>query len=217
MCFHSQQTKTALELKKRFKAEVKENETIQPSIYNGFEFPKTPIIIDKEPNVIQHFNWGLLPSWTKDINFRTNTLNAKIETLNEKPSFKPYLVQRCLIIADGFFEWQWLDVKGKNKQQYKISLTSNEAFAFAGLYNNWINTTTNETINTYTIITTEANELMSEIHNSKKRMPLILNPNDEQDFLSGKSIPVTEINLKAEKLINPNKKKEAQLGFDFGE
>lgn len=215
MCFHSQQTKTATELKQRFKAEIKEGEKIQPSVYNGFDYPKTPIIINKEPNIIQHYHWGLLPSWTEDIKFRAKTLNAKIETLHEKPSYKHYLSQRCLIIADGFYEWQWLDAKGKNKQQFFITKANDEAFAFAGLYNSWLNKNTNEFINTYTIITTEANELMSVIHNSKKRMPVILNPNEEQDYLNGKELPKINIDLKADKVLSSKKKIETQLGFDF--
>jgi putative SOS response-associated peptidase YedK len=75
----------------------------------------------------------LIPAWAKDKTIQQYTLNAKIETLNEKPSFKNNIKNRCLVIADGYYEWQWLDPKGKNKQKYLITLTSEEPFAFAGI------------------------------------------------------------------------------------
>jgi len=83
------------------------------------------------------------------------------------------------VIANGFFEWQWLDPKGKTKQKYEIGLPDEELFAFAGLYSQWINPATAEVKNTFTIVTTEANPLLSEIHNTKKRMPIILKKEDE--------------------------------------
>jgi putative SOS response-associated peptidase YedK len=84
------------------------------------------------------------------------------------PSFRDAVKNRCLIIADGFFEWKWLDKAGKEKQQYQISLPSNELFAFAGIYSTWTDKTTGEMINTYAIVTTEADSFMAEIHNIKK-------------------------------------------------
>jgi putative SOS response-associated peptidase YedK len=97
----------------------------------------------------------------------------------------PSTSKRCLVLADGFYEWKWLDPKGKSKQKYLLTLPDNKAFAFAGLWNTWTNRNTGETLNTYTIITTAANELMSEIHNTKKRMPVILNPEAEKNWLDG--------------------------------
>jgi putative SOS response-associated peptidase YedK len=80
-----------------------------------------------------------------------------LETLDQKPSFKPFISSRYLILADGFFEWKWLDPKGKAKQKYLLFLSGEEAFAFAGLWNSWHNKSTGEILNTYTIITTAAN------------------------------------------------------------
>jgi len=108
-----------------------------------------------------------------------------LETLDQKPSSKPSISKRCLIPADGFFKWKWLEPKGKAKQKYFLSLPGEEAFAFAGLWNSWHNKSTGEILNTYTIITTAANQLMSEIHNTKKRMPVILNPETGNDWLNG--------------------------------
>ena len=185
MCFHSKQSKDAQTIAKRFKAKVFDDINVQSDRYNGFTFPKTPVITNKLPDTIQLYNWGLMPSWSKDQKFRVNTLNARIETLSEKPSFKNCITNRCLIISDGFFEWKWLDEKGKNKQQYLITIPNEEPFAFAGIYSRWADKTTGEVLDTYSIITTEANELMAEIHNTKKRMPVLLTPENEQQWLSG--------------------------------
>lgn len=189
MCFHSKQSKDAQTLEKRFKAKI-ENKSMFQSVehYNGFSYPKTPVIIDKEQEFIKHFQWGLIPSWAKDCTIQKFTLNAKIETLAEKPSFKNSINKRCLIIADGFYEWQWLDKSGKQKQKYLITKPDNELFAFAGIYSDWIDKNTGEIINTYSILTTQANVLMSEIHNTQKRMPVILKTEDELNYLNGQNI-----------------------------
>jgi len=197
MCFHSQQSKTAQELKQRFGVTFKDENQFSPALYNGFQYPKTPVITNIESDTIQLFNWGLLPHWAKDTTIRKSTLNARIETLTEKPSFRDAINKCCLILVDGFFEWQWLDPKGKNKQKYQITLPNNDAFAFAGLWNEWTDKTTGELIKSYTIITTEANELMSQIHNSQKRMPFILSKENEFEWLKGKQIQMVDLELKA--------------------
>ena len=197
MCFHSQQSKTAQELKHRFGVTFKEESQFSPAVYNGFQYPKTPVITNKESDTIQLFNWGLIPLWAKDTTIRKSTLNARIETLTEKPSFRDVVNNRCLILVDGFFEWQWLDPKGKQKQKYLITLPNNEAFAFAGLWNEWTDKTTGELLKTYTIITTEANELMSKIHNSQKRMPFILTKENEFEWLNGNKRQILNVELHA--------------------
>jgi putative SOS response-associated peptidase YedK len=88
-----------------------------------------------------------------------------------------------LVLANGFYEWQWLDVKGKNKVKYQIGIADEALFAFAGLYSYWKNERTSEIVRTFTIVTTEANTLMAKIHTIKKRMPIILQPEDEQNWL----------------------------------
>ena len=124
-------------------------------------------------------------------------MNAKIETINEKPSFRQSVNNRCLILVDGFYEWQWLDEKGKKKQRYLLALPKDELFCLAGIWNIWVDKSTGEIINTYTILTTEANELMAKIHNSKKRMPVIVNKENEENWLKGLEIKNNEINLEA--------------------
>ena len=199
MCFHSKQTKSAQELKHRFKAEFPNESLYKPTIYNGFQHPKTPIITNDKNKTIQMCSWGLIPPWAKNTDIQRVTLNARIETLDKKPSFKSVINNRCLILSDGFYEWQWLDKKGKEKQKYLITAPNETAFAFAGLWSQWIDKTTGEVIKSYTIITTQANHLMSKIHNTKKRMPVILNPNNENDWLMGNAINSNNMNLIATK------------------
>jgi putative SOS response-associated peptidase YedK len=185
MCFHSKLSKEAVELETRFKAKMDSPELfISSTSINGFSFPLNPVITIEKPNTIQLFNWGLIPNWAKDKEIRKNTLNARIETINEKVSFKNSVENRCLILADGFYEWQWLDDLGKKKQKHLIHLPNDQAFAFAGIYSKWIDKQTGELLYTYSIVTTEAKGLMLNIHNSKKRMPIILNPENEQDWLN---------------------------------
>ena len=189
MCFHYKQTKSAAALQNRFKATVDNPlEFRLQNHINGFEFPKMPVIIDESPQIITHYTWGLIPAWAKDSAIQKYTLNAKIETLHEKPSFKNSVNKRCLVIADGYFEWQWLDAKGKNKQKYEIGLPNEELFAFAGLYSHWVDKNTGELKKTYTILTTEANPLLAAIHNSKKRMPVVLQREDESKWLQHEPI-----------------------------
>jgi putative SOS response-associated peptidase YedK len=203
MCFTIKQSKEPKELEQRFKAKNKFNLNIISDNINGFIFPQTSVISNQNPNEIQLFHWGLLPSFTQDMGFIKNTLNAKIETLEEKPSFKNSIQNRCLIIADGFYEWQWLDKAGKKKQKYLIELPNQDLFCFAGIYNQWVNKLTGETLNTFAMLTTEANPLMAEIHNSKKRMPVILTPQNESLWLAGinkNDFVKPEVTLKAVKI-----------------
>ncbi len=193
MCFYTQQKDTIPKLQKRFNAVVNQPQMfLQSDFINGFSHPNLPVIINTASSIIQtDFHWGLLPTWTNDITFRKNTLNAKIETVTEKPSFTNLLENRCLVIATAFYEWHWLDDKGKNKQKYIIH-GEDELFTFAGIYNTWTNPLNGENINTFTILTTAANQTMEYIHNHKKRMPIILKKDDEQKWLQG-NIPLSEI------------------------
>jgi putative SOS response-associated peptidase YedK len=191
MCFHSQQQKSPQEIAKRFKLDLQDVPNNVTGLFNGFNFPKTPVITNREMNQVQLFNWGLIPNWSQDNEIKKFTLNARIETLAEKPSFKDSVNNRCLILSDGFFEWQWRDSKGKEKRKYLIQVPQKELFAFAGIWSEWTNPETGNVVKSYSIITTEANELMSEIHNSKKRMPIIVPKEREFDWLN--AIPIPEV------------------------
>ncbi|OYX86783.1 MAG: DUF159 family protein [Flavobacteriales bacterium 32-34-25] len=193
MCFFTQQNAPKNKVKTRFNATIDNDQNYFESDYvNGFSYPNLPIILDSKPDIITtNYTWGLLPSWTKDIDFRKNTLNARIETIDEKASFKNVTQNRCLIIATAFYEWHWNDEKGKSKDKYQINSQDEEIFTFAGLYSKWINPLTGEEKNTYTMVTTEANEIMSYVHNHKKRMPIMLNRKDETAWLD-KSVKISE-------------------------
>lgn len=190
MCFHSRQSKSAQELEHRFNAKFIDKALYKASVYNGFEFPRTPVICNQQPDIIQLFQWGLIPSWAKDNSIKKHTLNARIESIHEKPAFRNAANKRCLVLCDGFYEWKWLDPKGKNKQKYLLTLPNDEAFAFAGLWSEWIDKSSGEIIHSYTILTTEATGLMSEIHNSKNRMPVILSKEYEKEWLLGAELKI---------------------------
>ena len=186
MCFYYQLSAKAQKLESRYNKTFPNDSTFQKqSFINAFEFPATPIIINNQ-NRFVFYNWGLIPHWANNNTIKKYTLNARIETLSEKPSFKNIIHQRCLIPATGFYEWKWLDSKGKNKEKYLIQNKEQTVFSFAGLYSIWVDNKSNQTHNTFTILTTQANPLMAEIHHTKKRMPVILEKEDESAWLSGK-------------------------------
>ncbi|MBI5326351.1 MAG: SOS response-associated peptidase [Ignavibacteriae bacterium] len=131
------------------------------------------VVLNDGNNEITFVKWGLIPFWSKDSSIGKKMFNARGETLLEKPSFKNLLKnKRCVVIADGFYEWQKLEGNPK-KVRHFIKMKSNEPFVFAGLWDAWIDKSTGESITTATIITTEPNELIAEIH---ERMPVIISP-----------------------------------------
>jgi putative SOS response-associated peptidase YedK len=154
---------------------------------NGFDHNHLPVVAGNE---IDLMSWGLIPWFTKTADaakiIRNQTLNAISEEMFDKASYKDALKngQRCLVPVTGFYEWRWLDAKGKEKQPYFIHLRDQKIFSMAGLYSTWKNPETNEVLKSYTVLTTRANNLMSTIHNNKKRMPVIIDPKFEQDWLN---------------------------------
>ncbi|UJH92137.1 SOS response-associated peptidase [Antarcticibacterium sp. 1MA-6-2] len=171
MCYRTKLNAKIKDLEKTFDAKFIEPEAHTPrEEINAFDFCRTPVITNENPEEINLYHWGLIPQWAKDENIKKMTLNGKIETVTEKPAFRNSVKNRCLILADGYYEWQWLDAKGKNKQKYLIYPKDQKIFAFAGIYSSWIHPENGDLINSYTILTTEANETMAKIHNTKKRM-----------------------------------------------
>lgn len=205
MCYRTKLSSKLTDIEKAFEARFIEPETYTPQMeINAFTFSKTPVITDENSGEVQMFQWGLVPFWAKDDSIKKMTLNAKIETASQKPAFRNSVENRCLIIADGYYEWQWLDAKGKLKQKYLIHPIEQEIFAFAGIYSTWKNPESGALINSYSILTTQANELMSEIHNNKKRMPVVLKKQDRHRWLAGTEINdfafPYEVALEAEKI-----------------
>jgi putative SOS response-associated peptidase YedK len=123
--------------------------------------------------------WGLVPFWAKDPKIGYSTINAKAETIATAPAFREaFKFRRCLVPADLFYEWQKIDAK--TKQPFAIGLKDGSPYAFAGLWERWRDPKTREPLETFTIITTDPNELLEPLHN---RMPVILQPQDYERWL----------------------------------
>src|SRR5665647_3196478 len=138
-----------------------------------------PVIVQHEQVEMVMMQWGLIPHWVKDPKKSMHPINAKAETLAEKPMFCSLLKNnRCLVPASGFYEWK---MDGKRKIPYYIHLKDSPLFAFAGLYDVWYDAF-NEAHPTYTVITSYANDLVAPLHN---RMPAILKREGESRWLSG--------------------------------
>lgn len=166
------------DLKTRFN--LTETPVAQAS-YNIAPSQNAPVIIRQSPNTLILMKWGLIPSWAKDPRIGFRMINARAETVETSPAFRgPYKKQRCLIPANGFYEWK---KDGKLKQPYYIKSANDELFSMAGLYDIWKDAEGHETWS-YTIITTEPNDLMKSIHN---RMPVILDKFDEDKWLDIKT------------------------------
>lgn len=180
MCYQTKITKKKEEMQRHFDAKISGLDDFDPAeVIKAFDFPKTPVITDEDPKLIQLYQWGLIPYWADESWNRNYTLNARIESLKEKPSFKNVVNNRCLILVNGFYEWQHI---GNNKIKYDIGF-NNELFALAGLYDHWADT------KTYTVVTTEAQGIMREIHNTKLRMPFALYDQEEMNaWLSGGTV-----------------------------
>ncbi|MDX2239904.1 MAG: SOS response-associated peptidase [Leptolyngbyaceae cyanobacterium bins.302] len=132
--------------------------------------------------------WGLVPSWAKDPAVGNRLINARSETVAEKPSFRSALrYRRCLLVADGFYEWQR---EGRKKQPYYFQLEDHQPFGFAGLWEQWESQTTGEVLETCTILTTAANEMLRPIHD---RMPVILHPDEYDRWLDPELNQSTQI------------------------
>jgi putative SOS response-associated peptidase YedK len=137
--------------------------------------------------------WGLIPFFAKDAKIAYSTINARAETVVTSPIFrKPMKCRRCLVPADLFWEWQKIDTK--TKQPYAIALKDDSLFAFAGLWDTWKDKATGQSIDTYTVITTDPNELISglSIHD---RMPVILHRQDYERWLAPAEPPQLPIDL----------------------
>ena len=161
------------------------------------EFPECPVRYNIAPtqSILTVLNtpvprltltcWGLIPFWAKDRAIGSTMINARAETLLSKPSFKNSLLKRrCMILSDGFYEWKGA---GKSREPFFIRLKSGAPFGFAGLWDKWTDKHTGQDILSSTIITTDANALIAEVHN---RMPVILNPDHYKTWLSEKEVPV---------------------------
>ncbi|MVM34036.1 SOS response-associated peptidase [Spirosoma sp. HMF4905] len=187
MCYHKSLVVSAPELETRYEAQLPASAHFQPVYHaNAYQFPAWPILTHQEPGRFQMMHWGLIPRWTKTdddaAEIRTWTINARSETIYDKPSFRSAAQagKRCLIPVTGFYEWH---TKGSKKFPFYITATDQKIASIAGLWDEWTDPETGELKSTYTLLTTDANPLLAAIHNSKKRMPCLLTPEAEHAWL----------------------------------
>ena len=187
-------TKKIEKYEQRFGVEYGESEITAVYHTSGFSHAPIPVITHVHPDRIEMFTWGLIPFWVKDLKgaakIQNRTLNARDNTLFEKPSFRAAArKRRCLVIADGFYDHHWKD--GKSFPFY-ISLKSGEPFAFGGIWERWGEG--NETRYTVSIVTTDPNQIMTYIHNKPAasdtpRMPFIIRQEFEQAWIDPDTTP----------------------------
>jgi putative SOS response-associated peptidase YedK len=198
MCFSVNVNLVKEELENRYGATLIDPDKYRPSYYyHAFGLPEMPAVCSGMPARIRLLKWGLIPSWIKtndDANdIRYKTFNARSESIDKKPSFSYSLrSKRCLIPVKCFFEWQHV---GNEKIPWYIYHSENEILTFAGLYDEWIADTTGELISTFSIITTDANDLLAEIHNSARRMPVILEKSAEIRWIDLSTSPADALSL----------------------
>lgn len=142
--------------------------------YNIAPSQAVPVVrfeADRDGRILASHRWGLVPSWAKDVKVGYRMINARSETAASKPAFrKPFRERRCLVVADGFYEWARA---GTARRPWYFRLRSGEPFAFAGLWERWISMETGEVVDSCTILTTSANDVVRPVH---ERMPVILPP-----------------------------------------
>ena len=182
MCFTVNVNLIREELENRYGATLIDPDKYRPSYYyHAFSLPYLPAICSGEPSKIRLLSWGLIPGWTTSIDqaniIRYKTFNARAESIEIKPSFSSsFRTKRCIIPVKGFFEWQHV---GNEKIPWYIYHTENEILSLAGIYDDWVENNTGVVHSTFSIVTTAANDLMATIHNSGRRMPVILDKPSE--------------------------------------
>lgn len=187
MCFTVNVNLVKDELESRFGVLFPDADRFRPSYYyHAFTLPELPVVCTGSPGRIELMKWGLIPFWTKSAadaeEIRYKTFNARAESLFSKPSFSnPAKSKRCLVPVRGFFEWQHTP---GGKIPWYIYHSDDDIFSLAGVYDHWTDSLTGNVTDTFSVITTSANEMMAVIHNSRKRMPAILDKKDEELWLN---------------------------------
>jgi putative SOS response-associated peptidase YedK len=166
----------AEEIVKRFNVEVPDHYTPR---YNAAPTQILPVITNQQPEGLSFFRWGLIPPWSRGISIGAKLINARSETVTEKPSFKnAFKSRRCLVMSDGYYEWK--KASKKAKIPYRIQLDSGHLFSFAGLWESYEDED-ESIIHSFTILTTRSNDLTAHVH---ERMPVILTPETEKIWLN---------------------------------
>jgi putative SOS response-associated peptidase YedK len=153
---------------------------IKPN-YNAAPSQHLPVVtFDGEHNQLELMEWGLIPHWSKQKQTGYSMINARMETLLEKPTYKrPFKTHRCIIPASGFYEWKKTE---NGKQPYYITISDQPLIGFAGIFDIWEDKTTGSTLKSYSIITTASKGVMEQIH---ERTPVILRQDQEKNWLQG--------------------------------
>ncbi|HRY97560.1 MAG TPA: SOS response-associated peptidase [Bacteroidales bacterium] len=175
MCGRFSLTTQEDQIEKLFNVEV--DRSMYVPRYNGAPSQNLAVITSDDPGRLSFLRWGLVPPWAPDPAMGAKMINARAETIQEKPAFRAaFRKRRCLVPADGFFEWM---KAGKARQPYRFLMKDGLPFAFAGIWEEWKDGD-GRPLRTFSIITTTANELMAPIHH---RMPVILAPQDYSIYL----------------------------------
>jgi len=165
------------------------NATIPPR-FNIAPSQGVPVVTNNGENRLDFFTWGLVPSWAKDPAIGSRMINARAETLADKPSFRnAFKRRRCLILADGFYEWQKIPGSSTKIPTY-IRMKDGKPFAFAGLWEDWYSPDGSQILSA-TIITTQPNQLVKPIHD---RMPAILSADNYKTWLTPGEVPYQQLN-----------------------
>jgi putative SOS response-associated peptidase YedK len=199
MCFYVNIKIKPIEIKQHFvniKQDLNSYNSPNNDFISAFEKPSLPLLLLNNSFKFQNHVWGLIPDWAENNkDFYLNTLNAREETLLTKPSFREYIdSQRGILPINSFYEWHH---NGKNKTKFHISHKNEPILNIGVVYHQFANKN-NESVQTFSIVTQKANKLMEKIHNTKKRMPLIIPKGEEEIWLS------KELNyLNSSKMIHP--------------
>ena len=189
MCGRATLNKQPKEVEKRLQATFEPADLeLVAQILPTFNMAPThwhPVITNEVPQQLALFKWGLIPAWAKDTKIASRLINARIETITQKPAFKAIHTRRCLVPFDGFYEWK---KEGKNKVPYHIALKERTIFCVAGIWETWKDAT-GTLVHTFSVLTQAPNELMIPIHN---RMPAILTKEQEKIWLDG-TLPIKEV------------------------
>jgi putative SOS response-associated peptidase YedK len=181
MCGRVAQAKNPVEYGSMLKIDFTRGIPNAPPHYNGAPSQDYLIALvdpDRDDFTLDLIRWGLIPHYSKD--GKVKLINAQGETADTKAAFaESFEKRRCLVPIDGFFEWKKI---GKRKQPYMIGMADRQPFTLAGLWRDWKDPKTGDWVRTFTIITTEANELVAKIHD---RMPVVIAPEDREQWVKG--------------------------------
>jgi putative SOS response-associated peptidase YedK len=166
--------------------------------YNAAPGQELPVIRNDAPDTVQRLSWGFVPEWANDPDDRSKPINARAETVADKPTFREaYERRRCLVPADGFYEWSDRD---GSKRPYRVAFEDDRPFAMAGVWEAWEGTRTQTAlgdfgdgdedrtrrIESFAVLTTEPNEVVGDLHH---RMAVVLAPDAEERWLAGETVP----------------------------